>query len=761
MPRLPLPGSDNGTWGTILNEYLSQIHKSDGSLKDDIITAAAIAPDTITAAEIMDGTILEAQLASSVQTKLNTVAPTWSTLSGKPAIIAAGADPRLARNAIGMGHIVTPEDFGAVGDGVTDDGEAFEALFEDYAINNGGAYVHIPTGKIYATSEPLIIPSNTSVFGGGTVKCISDTPGGRGAIVLMVNGVQNIRWDGPTIDGNGTVNANCIAIGTGIGFDPDTSPFNSDIYINATVKGARISAALEEDNDYLYSGGGKGFTIQGRSRNIYANIRSEDCDIAITVEAGSSEGREDGNIVIDAQSYNSHRTALLIYGTTPPGYGTLISGSYKHGLYPGCKIRLHALGGQDADVIDITDGIQKPNYELAGVVTCQAATGVDLEVYAAVEERCTLLRGKMFASRVKINAFMDNLQEVWDARTINGAGTIGTYMLDNELDVSVHTATHHGSLVRLAADTNHTRRSNIDISTFCENGIGPILSSEGTEEFGTSISYRFRDLKASPVKEIVGMSSVNPKPTWALANNGGRVAVQSESWPYMAWNEAPWVLGSAGVARRWVHWDNTNSILRLASSAPVADTSGNPLALHFLATATDGDTSPSVRNVSVLTTANTAATTITALDNGYVGQRVTIRFGDSNTTLVHSGSLRLAGAVNKTFVATDTVTFVQQTANGWTESGRANTSTVLPTPGTATLNFGQVTAQSFADLSITATGAVVGDCVSLGVPTEAVTAGIAYTAWVSAANTVTVRAHNYTAGPLDPASGVFKAAIVR
>lgn len=81
--------------------------------------------------------------------------------------------------------------------------------------------------------------------------------------------------------------------------------------------------------------------------------------------------------------------------------------------------------------------------------------------------------------------------------------------------------------------------------------------------------------------------------------------------------------------------------------------------------------------------------------------------------------------------------------------------------GTATLDFGSVAAQSHVDLTITVTGAATGDAVSLGVPTAAVTAGIAFTAWVSATNTVTVRAHNYTAGALDPASGSFKAMILR
>lgn len=72
MARLPQPGSDNGTWGDVLNDYLSQTHKSDGSLKDNAVTTAAIAPDAVTASEIANGTIQEAQLAQAVQDKLNT-----------------------------------------------------------------------------------------------------------------------------------------------------------------------------------------------------------------------------------------------------------------------------------------------------------------------------------------------------------------------------------------------------------------------------------------------------------------------------------------------------------------------------------------------------------------------------------------------------------------------------------------------------------------------------------------------------------------
>ncbi len=34
MARLPQPGQDQGTWGQILNDYLSEAHNGDGSLRD-------------------------------------------------------------------------------------------------------------------------------------------------------------------------------------------------------------------------------------------------------------------------------------------------------------------------------------------------------------------------------------------------------------------------------------------------------------------------------------------------------------------------------------------------------------------------------------------------------------------------------------------------------------------------------------------------------------------------------------------------------
>lgn len=48
MARLPKVGGDRGNWGVILNEYLSQAHDDDGTLKDNSVTSNTIAPGAVT-----------------------------------------------------------------------------------------------------------------------------------------------------------------------------------------------------------------------------------------------------------------------------------------------------------------------------------------------------------------------------------------------------------------------------------------------------------------------------------------------------------------------------------------------------------------------------------------------------------------------------------------------------------------------------------------------------------------------------------------
>ena len=112
MARLPNPGGDSGTWGTVLNDFLSQVHATDGSLKsdsvgpaqlqDNAVTASAIAPNAITTTElasnsvdatvIADGSITSAKIADNAITSTNISATAGITKTQLSAGVQASLD---------------------------------------------------------------------------------------------------------------------------------------------------------------------------------------------------------------------------------------------------------------------------------------------------------------------------------------------------------------------------------------------------------------------------------------------------------------------------------------------------------------------------------------------------------------------------------------------------------------------------------------------------------------------------------------------
>lgn len=93
MARLPQPGGDTGTWGAVLNEYLSVAHTATGELK----------PGSVSADSLADGIISEAKLTSAVQSKLNAAASVTS-VSGKT------GDVTLTKADVGLGSVDNTSD---------------------------------------------------------------------------------------------------------------------------------------------------------------------------------------------------------------------------------------------------------------------------------------------------------------------------------------------------------------------------------------------------------------------------------------------------------------------------------------------------------------------------------------------------------------------------------------------------------------------------------------------------------------------------
>jgi hypothetical protein len=80
--------------------------------------------------------------------------------------------------------------------------------------------------------------------------------------------------------------------------------------------------------------------------------------------------------------------------------------------------------------------------------------------------------------------------------------------------------------------------------------------------------------------------------------------------------------------------------------------------------------------------------------------------------------------------------------------------------GSDALDFASTSAGNSQDLTISVTGAAVGDPVALGTP-AAPDQDTCFTAFVSATNIVTVRFNNYSSGAVDPASGTYKVKVIK
>ncbi len=153
--RLPTPGSDNGTWGDILNDFLSQSHNADGTLQSSIIADTNIASSAA---------ISKTKLASSVQTSLTAA----DNAAPKP---AAGTDgkPLKWNNTSGQLEDATTQldatyapvrtfdvkAYGATGNGTTDDTAAIQAAATALvAVQDGTLF--FPAGHYKVTTSDLL-----------------------------------------------------------------------------------------------------------------------------------------------------------------------------------------------------------------------------------------------------------------------------------------------------------------------------------------------------------------------------------------------------------------------------------------------------------------------------------------------------------------------------------------------------------------------------------------------------------------------------
>lgn len=145
--------NDNGDW--ISNGTFEKIRVWEKNEKVRIVIRHVAGNDLYNDAGVLIDTSFLSNTFISAQNKLSVV------------------DNDILSLKLKSSYLLRPEDFGAVGDGVTDDTQALFALF-NYSRQNNGAFVYGTPNKTYLTVASLNLTNVNADFCGATIK-LSDT----------------------------------------------------------------------------------------------------------------------------------------------------------------------------------------------------------------------------------------------------------------------------------------------------------------------------------------------------------------------------------------------------------------------------------------------------------------------------------------------------------------------------------------------------------------------------------------------------------
>ena len=159
MARLPVPGSDDGTWGNVLNSFLEVAHNTDGSLKDSAVNAAGVEVTSNKGqANGYAGLNGSSQVAAANLPALNQITAPTGNVSLNTHKITGLADGTVATDAATVGQLPT------VPSSLPPNGAAGGDL--------GGTY---PNPTVTATSLSAPLPVNQGGTGSTTKNFVDLT----------------------------------------------------------------------------------------------------------------------------------------------------------------------------------------------------------------------------------------------------------------------------------------------------------------------------------------------------------------------------------------------------------------------------------------------------------------------------------------------------------------------------------------------------------------------------------------------------------
>lgn len=284
---------------TIANAKLATM--ANNRLKGNVSGSTA-SPSDITMSQALDS------ISATQGTILYRGSSAWTALSPGSAgqyLQTNGAGNNPSWTTIAGASSITPEQFGAVGNGITDDSAAIDA-FVVACQNNQGV---MTPGKTYLVSQSFRIRPNTHIYAYGATIKAANTAGTMASHLLLTditggagNGPSNVIIEGLTINGNATVRRANGSI-TGVGQ-------YASIYVascnNVTIRDCYCDDS-EGDNYYMGGGTNPGTNNTTNSvfyrcignnpgRNCFSVVGTQECLFDSCIGQNASYGAAHSNI---------------------------------------------------------------------------------------------------------------------------------------------------------------------------------------------------------------------------------------------------------------------------------------------------------------------------------------------------------------------------------------------------------------------------------------------------------------------------------
>jgi hypothetical protein len=545
------------------------------------------------------------------------------------------------------GEVKNVKDFGAVGNGVADDTAEIQAAVDAVAAAGGGE-VFFPTGTyIISNRVRFLNMSNFVARGAATVKMANGTTVAGGYANFLVQGCTNFVIEDLTLDGNRANRTPAEVWGHTIlisGACTDAILRNVSV-INGTTDGiliesddntdpARFCRNILIDNctaDNNYRQGLSiinAFNVMVRGGEyINTNGTAPQSGIDIESDAGSSVPSNEQIRIEGARFYNNVGWGILASGVGSPedivilgnhfeGNGSnVVTGGAISAASP-CRIL-----SNDCSDFKGSDTVDR------GVIDIPATSEAYAIIHGNAFRDCTSGHSAIYVhglSQQYRTVISSNDME----NVVGGISTFcpGTRILNNRIETA--------SGVGISSNATHTTVSGNYIKAATGRGIWS--------------GYEHSRIVMNHVVDVASVAS-------------GYIVVVDQAGQTVEHNLCESAGASSDVA---VYLGKPPASCRLNRSVNLVPTNDGSLTTGLITVFTDQDATPSVLNFEIFRANNTVATTITALDDGYVGQEILVLFTTSNTTVDFTGTtLKGNAGVNWPAASGDHMTCVFDGAN--------------------------------------------------------------------------------------------------